>query len=165
MASRDLQQEIEQFLYGEARLLDAGRFGEWLELFADDVRYFVPTRETRLAGERIVSAEGELALMEDDKRSLGLRIKRFDTGLAHAETPRSRTRHFVMNLEILREDGNELEVHSNVLVFQARMEKAESFFVGKREDVLRRSDGGWRIARRTVILDQILLPRAISIFF
>ena len=36
-----LIREVEQFLYREARLLDERRFHEWLQLFADDVRYFL----------------------------------------------------------------------------------------------------------------------------
>ncbi len=39
--------EVEQFLYREARLLDERRFHEWLELFADDVRYWMPVRMSR----------------------------------------------------------------------------------------------------------------------
>ena len=39
--------EVEQFLYREARLLDSYRFAEWLELFCEDVRYWMPTRSNR----------------------------------------------------------------------------------------------------------------------
>jgi 3-phenylpropionate/cinnamic acid dioxygenase small subunit len=39
--------EVEQFLYREARLLDERRFHEWLELFTDDVRYWMPVRSNR----------------------------------------------------------------------------------------------------------------------
>ena len=42
---RDLQLEVERFLYDEAALLDERRFWEWLELFTDDVRYWMPLRE------------------------------------------------------------------------------------------------------------------------
>ena len=40
----ELIREVEQFLYREARLLDERRFHEWLELFTDDVRYWMVTR-------------------------------------------------------------------------------------------------------------------------
>ena len=43
----DLIRDIEQFLYHEARLLDARRLSEWLDLFTDDVRYWMPVRSTR----------------------------------------------------------------------------------------------------------------------
>jgi 3-phenylpropionate/cinnamic acid dioxygenase small subunit len=56
-------------------------------------------------------------------------------------------------------------VDCNLLVYQARLEKTECFFVGRREDLLRRASSGWQIARRKIVLDQILLPRSISLFF
>ncbi len=39
-----LQQEIEDFLYREADLLDQRQFREWLDLLADDLVYFMPIR-------------------------------------------------------------------------------------------------------------------------
>ena len=39
--------EVEQFLYREARLLDERQFHEWLELFTDDVRYWMAGRRNR----------------------------------------------------------------------------------------------------------------------
>ena len=43
----EIIREVEQFLYREARLLDARRFHEWLELLTDDVRYWMPVRTSR----------------------------------------------------------------------------------------------------------------------
>jgi ethylbenzene dioxygenase beta subunit len=43
----DLTQEVQQFLYREARLLDERRFHEWLELFTDNVRYWMGGRCNR----------------------------------------------------------------------------------------------------------------------
>ena len=42
-----LRRDVEQFLYREARLLDERRFHEWLELFTDDVRYWMASRNNR----------------------------------------------------------------------------------------------------------------------
>jgi len=39
--------EVERFYYDEAALLDAHRYDEWLALFSDDARYFMPIRRTR----------------------------------------------------------------------------------------------------------------------
>ena len=39
-----LTQEIAQFLYAEAELLDERRHDEWLALLADDIRYWMPMR-------------------------------------------------------------------------------------------------------------------------
>jgi len=129
MSNRELQHEIEQFLYREARLLDDRLFDDWLELFTDHVKYWMPPRDTTVEREDSTRRLGETSLFEDDKRFPVLRVRRFDTGLAHAEQPPSRTRHFDMNLELLEDAGDEIEVHSNILVFQSRLEKTENFFV------------------------------------
>ena len=47
----ELQQEIEQFLYRESRILDDRRYEEWYALLADDLHYFMPTRYNRLKRE------------------------------------------------------------------------------------------------------------------
>ena len=42
-----LQFAVEQFYFDEAALLDAHRYEEWVALFTDDTRYFMPIRRTR----------------------------------------------------------------------------------------------------------------------
>ena len=39
-----LKEEIEELLYREAELLDERRFEDWLDLFTEDARYFMPMR-------------------------------------------------------------------------------------------------------------------------
>jgi biphenyl 2,3-dioxygenase beta subunit len=41
-----LVRQVEQFAYREARLLDERRFHEWLELFAEDIHYWMAQRTT-----------------------------------------------------------------------------------------------------------------------
>lgn len=168
VVDRDLQHEVEQFLYREARLLDERRFHEWLDLLTDDVYYWVPVRETNQQRPDGFHEEGELAVsyMNDNKDFLTMRIKRLDTGQAHAETPPSRTRHLITNVEI-ETDGasDEITVHSNFMLFQSRRERSDYSYMGKREDRLRRVDGAWKIARRKVFLDHAILPRGPSVLF
>jgi ethylbenzene dioxygenase beta subunit len=45
--NEDVIREVEQFLYRETRLLDERHFHEWLELLADDVRYWMSGRSNR----------------------------------------------------------------------------------------------------------------------
>jgi len=162
----DLQHEVEQFLYSEVQLLSERRYREWLDLLAEDIRYWMPVRETRDGdGNGIAGPEG-LAIFDDDKTFLAARVERFYSDVAHAEQPPSRVRYFVSNVVLRARGDGALDVGCNLLVYPARLEKTESFFVGRREDVLRRNAaGGWLIAQRKVVLDQVLLPRSISLFF
>lgn len=163
--SADFQREIEQFLFREVRLLSEGRYREWLVLFTDDVKYWMPIRETRPNAEDSVATEEGVAIFDDDKKFLSARVQRMYSDMAHAERPPSRTRYFVTNVEVERLNESSVRVDCNVLIYQSRLEKTESMYVGRREDVLRKVEGGWRIARRKIVLDHAVLPRSISIFF
>jgi dibenzofuran dioxygenase beta subunit len=162
----ELQHEIEQFLYREARLLDEQRFEEWLGLFTEDTRYWIPIRETAADLPAGVPSDDAIAVahIDDDRAHLKMRVDRLGTRLAHAEIPPSRTRRLIANVEITEGTGDELTVASNFIVYQARKERSEFLIVGKREDRLRRGGSGWLIARRKVVLEQTVLPRSLSVF-
>ena len=165
MAGVELQHSIEQFLYREVRLLSELRYEEWLDLFTDDARYWMPARETVADQPDAVAGEGEMAFFDDDKEFLGMRIERLRSSLAHAERPPSRMRYFVSNVEIDEVSDDEFDVRCNLMVYQSRLERTEVSYVGRREDRLRRQGDLWRIALRKVILDQTLVPRTMSTFF
>ena len=65
----ELQHEIEQFLYHEAQLLDDREYQDWLDLFADDVHYWMPIRSTRVAADEDheFTREWENSYFDDDK--------------------------------------------------------------------------------------------------
>lgn len=177
----EMVQEVERFLYREARLLDERQFHQWLELFTDDVRYWMPMKSNRypisskaisiLDGSRYeeteLSKEGELAILDETKDSLSRRIARLGTGMAWAEDPPSRTRHFISNIEVYPGDtGSELKVYSNYIMYRTRGESEQDFYVGCREDILRKVGGAWKIAYRKIVLDQnVLLAKNVSNFF
>lgn len=160
--------DIEELLYDEAELLDDRRFEEWLELLADDIRYRMPARVNRMARERAYEDNDEAAHFQENKFSLGVRVRRLSTGFAWAEDPPSRTRRLVTNIRVRpgRTDG-EYEVRSNFLLYRTRLETEQDLFAGCRHDVVRRrADGRWEIARRTILLDQnVLLGKNLSVFF
>ena len=110
-----LQQEIEQFLFAEAALLDGRAWRAWLALLADDLRYRMPLRFNRLARQRDheYSRDDESFLFDETKDSMDMRIRRIETGMAWAEEPPSRTRHMVTNVRIEAIDAtDELLVRS-----------------------------------------------------
>lgn len=168
----DLTREVLNFLYREAELLDEGRYREWLDLLAEDVVYRVPVRVTRerpAEGGYGGLAQGMLH-MDEDRTSLEMRVARLETGFAWAEDPPSRLRHFVTNVRIGEPQasprGEEVEVRSNVLVFRSRWDRPEfTFLSAERQDLLRRENGGWKLARRLVILDHSTLPTHNLSFF
>ena len=160
--------EVELFLREEAALVDEGRWNDWLELFTEDARCWMPAFESTPEEELPTGLPDEfrLATIDDDKAFLRMRVKRLGTGLAHAEQPRSRTRHMITNLRLrdVRRSGDDVDVTActNFIVFQARLELSEQLFVGRREDTLRKRVGAWLIARRNIWLDHSVLPHSLS---
>lgn len=166
-AQQALWFELMQFYIREAWLLDERRFGEWLDLFTDDLLYFMPRRKNvpRREAHRELTPLGDLAILEEDKRYLEMRVARLDTGMAWAEDPPSRTRHLVGNLEATPREKGEVEARTAFLVYRSHLETDQQLLSGYREDLLRQANGGWKVARRTIVLDaNVLLDKNLSVF-
>jgi len=159
--------EILEFLYQEAELLDTGRFSEWLELMTEDISYRMPVRVNRGRHMKPDYSE-QTEIFSENIASLRMRIKRLGTDFAWAENPPSRTRHLVTNVRV-RATGNpeELAVRSNILVYRNRSNSSSADILsGERTDVMRKIEGSWHLASRTILLDQVVVgSRNLSIFF
>ena len=164
-----LRHLVEDFYYLEAELLDERKLREWFQLLTEDIRYWMPVRYNTLERPDSVSEElsapGDAYYFDDDWNSLKIRVERAYSKIAWAEVPPSRTRHLITNIRIKNDGGREIEAHSNFLVYRTRQESDKDIFVGARQDLLRRAGDGFKIARRTIILDQAVLnAKNISVF-
>ena len=158
--------EILEFLHQEAEHLDHGQFSDWLGMLTEDVRYRMPVR-SNLAPARSNYKE-KTEFFSENLASLQVRVKRLSTDYAWAEIPRSRTRHLVTNVRVrVTENPQEVEVSSYILVYRNRSNSSShDLLSGERQDTMRRVDGSWRLASRTVLLDQVVVgSRNLSIFF
>lgn len=167
-----LYYELQNFYHDEAALIDEGRYVDWLECFDDDLEYWAPTRTNRTRRQQAlaISDRTGLAFYDETRESLAWRIRRFDTGMAWAEDPPSRTRHLITNLVAFHgEDGEGnrvIEVRTNFLVYRTRLEREEDFFVGTRTDLVRQTDEGFKVFDRRILLDvNVLNSKNISTFF
>ena len=147
--------EVVQFLYKEAELQDQKKNREWLNLWTEDATYFMPLRLTK---EKEVSGLLERRLggfIVDTHEFLEDRVRREETDFAWAENPPSRTRHFVSNIQVEKGGKDEVRVKSNNLIYVHRGDDLsyDTFSYG-RQDILRRVEGNWKIASRTIISDQ-----------
>ena len=169
-----LTQEITEFLYAEAELLDERRYDEWLALLSEDIRYWMPMRRNVKYDDttREFTREGEdISWFDEGKDTLARRVRQIQTGIHWAEEPRSRITHMVSNVQLLELVGDaneprEVSVKSRFLIYRNRVETETDLLVGKREDTVRRDGSGWLIARRKIILDQnVLLTKNLTFFF
>lgn len=167
----DLQHEIEQFYYWEAKLLNDRRFDEWFELLAADIHYFMPIRTTRILRDTRLeySGTGEYAHFDDDAQMMKGRMRKITSDVSWSENPASRTRHLVSNVMIA--DGTvegEYEISSAFIVYRNRLERQLDIFAGERRDTLRRTttEAGFEIVNRTILIDQsTILANNLSFFF
>ena len=175
LAYFELKQDIEEFLYQEADLLDGRKFRDWLDLLAEDLVYFMPIRRNVKFGEhdeRENTRQGEgISWFDEDKWTVTKRVEQILTGVHYAEEPLSRVTHMVSNIRLLdvkpsAEKPEEVTVGSRFLVYQSRVEYENYTFIGRRTDILRRHGESWLIARRELILEQnVLMAKNLSILF
>ena len=141
------REQIEDFLYYEAALLDEWRLDEWLELLTEDASYYVPSTDMPDGDHRTT-----LFLIADDALRLRSRVRQLMGKSAHAETPRSRTRRMISNVRIRGVEGETIQVTANFVVYRMRYELVDTY-VGRYEYTLVQRDGALKIRERRAILD------------
>jgi 3-phenylpropionate/cinnamic acid dioxygenase small subunit len=156
--------EIVGFLYDEAALLDQQRFQEWAQSLAEDLAYTAPLRITRQgAAGRDRSVIRTTQHYDDDYGSIMARLERLKTKSAWAEDPPSRTRRLVSNVRVWETaKPEEFQVESYLLLTRSRYEYSDLMHIScARYDLLRRAPGGgFKLARREIILDQSVIGMA-----
>jgi p-cumate 2,3-dioxygenase beta subunit len=141
------RQDISDFLVDEAALLDQFKFDDWLALFTPDAHNMIPPLDVREAGPR-----DALYLVNDDMRRLTSRVRQYQGRAMHVENPPARTRRIVSNVRILSDDGEELRVTANFIVYRVRGDDVDPY-IGRYEHRLVRTDEGLRFKERKSILD------------
>lgn len=159
MPGPDPYPDICRLLFREAELLDAGEVRTWLDEIVDrDILYEVPIRTTRERGAGDVFSDEGFHLRETHA-TLTTRVLRLETEYAWAEDPPSRTRRYVTNVMVDPAGDDGWNVSSNLLVFRSRYDSTDHVLVSSlRRDVIRRRSNGFRLVRRTVLLDHTALP-------
>lgn len=107
------QNMIEQFLYREARYLDDRQFEKWLECYADDVVYWMPSWDD--GDELVENPETDISLIYyPNKGGLVDRVFRIRTERSSATSlPEPRTSHNISNVEVISRDGDLVDIRFN----------------------------------------------------
>src|SRR5690606_10532805 len=107
------QNYIEQFLYREARYLDDREFEKWLDCYADDVVYWMPSwgDDDRLTED----PQTQISLIYyPNKGGLEDRVFRIRTERSSATSiPEPRTSHNISNVEVIERRGDLVDVRFN----------------------------------------------------
>jgi benzoate/toluate 1,2-dioxygenase beta subunit len=118
--SLDLQ-HCEQFLLHEARLLDDGKFDDWLALFTPEAWYWVPSEPDQADPVETVS------LIYDDRRLLETRVRRLASPRMYSQEPRSRTSRMIGNVSIEETGKGFASVRSKFMMIEYRREQQRLF--------------------------------------
>lgn len=116
--------KVEQFLFLEARCLDdAERWDEWLELFTDDARYWIPYRKDQ--PDPVYHA----SIIYEDKPLMEARIRKLQHPRSWSQQPRSRTARIVGNilLDGITPDAGDIIVHSSFQMQEFRLHKYQPY--------------------------------------
>ena len=136
----------QQFIAHEARLLDEQRLDEWLALFAEDGRYWVP-----LQGAEQEDGAAHNALADEDRLLLSLRIARLKNPKAHSQHPRSRCQHVLQASTQLAGDDSACELRTPFLYIESRGDR-QLLLAGACTHRLVRAGADWRIRLKRVDL-------------
>ncbi|HVZ44196.1 MAG TPA: aromatic-ring-hydroxylating dioxygenase subunit beta [Ramlibacter sp.] len=142
---RAVLEDVTQFIYREARLQDEHRYDEWEKLWTHDGLYWVPAN-----GEG-GDPEHEMSIIYDNRSRIGLRVRQFYTGKRFSQTPQSRLRRLVSNVEVVEDDGREIRAASNAMVFESQT-RGDTVWASRNEYTLRREGEDLRMVRKKVVL-------------
>lgn len=95
------ERELQAFIYHEARLLDERRWDQWLALFTEDGRYWVP-----LQGGAQADDGAHNSIADENHLLLSLRIERLKNPRAHSQHPASGCQHVLQQPSLERTDAD-----------------------------------------------------------
>ena len=153
----ELRTEIEQFLFLEARYIDEQRWGPWLDLFQDEAIYWMPTDRHQ------DDPYAQASIIYEDKLGLELRIQRRGHPQAHSLDRVPESTHLISNimLDELNGQANKFKISSSFIAlgYQEDIRNSQTVYGGRVFHDLARIDGGLKITRKKVVLNNCDAPQ------
>lgn len=148
----DLQHRVEQFLNREASLMDENRYEDWLALFTEDCRYWIPSNREGADPTR------EVSILYGDHAMLETHVRRLASGKAFAQSPPSRMCRIVANVVADADDADEIEASASFVVVEIRLH-AQRLHAGRSLYRLVEHNGGLAIRYKQINLVGIDEPQ------
>lgn len=118
---------VRDFLYREARNLDDKDWDSWLELYAADASFWMPSWDDN--DELTEDPQSEISLIWYGNRGgLEDRVFRIKTERSSASIPDTRTSHNISNIEILEQADGLCKVRFNWHTLSFRYKTVDSYF-------------------------------------
>jgi 3-phenylpropionate/cinnamic acid dioxygenase small subunit len=141
------EQELVGFVVREARLIDEQLFDEWLDLFTEDARYWMPLDMGQ------TDPLLEQSLFYDDKLLLRIRVERLKGAKTYSQKPKSRCHHVLQTpvVECIDHEANRYETWTPFHYFESRRDE-QTLYAGWSRHHLVREGGALRIKLKRVDL-------------
>jgi len=135
--------ELDELYTGYVHCLDSDELEHWPDFFTEDCFYRITSAENYDAGM-------PLGLIHATSRNM---LKDRVSALREANIYEpQRYRHLVSSIKIVGEHGDALGLVANFMVVRTIQEGDMTFFgAGRYVDQVRRTDGGWKFARKDVV--------------
>ena len=118
---------VRDFLYREARYLDDRQWDDWLEMYAADATYWMPSWDDN--DELTEDPQREISLIWYGNRTgLEDRVFRIKTERSSASVPDTRTSHNISNIELLEQADGLCKVRFNWHTLSFRYKTVDSYF-------------------------------------
>ncbi len=154
---------VAEFLYREARLLDARKFGDWVNLFCEDAVFWAPA--VGMDGEYTTDPEVSLNFIYIVGRAgLEARVFRVESGGSLASNPLPHTRHLVTNVAVDSDGPAEVTAFANTQIVAYCEARGQQIINGSYEYVLRKDNGSLRIARKKILLLEYVIDGYFDFF-
>ncbi|KXO06848.1 aromatic-ring-hydroxylating dioxygenase subunit beta [Marinobacter excellens] len=156
--------EIRDFLYSEQRCLDDKDYDQWLEHYAKDAEYWVPSWD--VDGELTEDPQSEISLMYYARRDgLEDRVFRLQTGRSSSSSqPEPRTLHMLSNLEVATASDSDAEVRYNWVTNSVRHDTVNTYFGCAFVILVRSEDGKLKIKRKKIVLKNDCIHQVVDIY-
>ncbi|PLC50363.1 hypothetical protein CR159_07845 [Pollutimonas subterranea] len=143
---------IETLILHEAELLDAGQLEDWLALYTEDARYWIPIDEN-------IDPLKESSIIYDNRVRLAMRVEQIVNQARVAQTPKSLTMRMVTNIQI--ELSDEFSATARYCLHLTEVRSGDwrqrglgemRVFPGRCSLQARLVDGAWKISAKKIVL-------------
>jgi benzoate/toluate 1,2-dioxygenase beta subunit len=155
-------EQVQAFLYREARLLDDRQWDDWLACYHPDAEFWMPAWDD---DDRLTTdPQGEISLIYYPNRSgLEDRVFRIKTERSAASMPEPRTGHHLNNIEILSQGEGEVSLRFNWHTLSHRYKTTDSYF-GTSHYVLDTRGPSPLIRRKLIVLKNDYIHHVVDVY-
>jgi len=111
------REQVIDFIYDEARMLDEGRYDEWLSLWLEDGHYWMPLDYKQTDPHLVTS------MLYEDMFMLRLRVERLNGARTFSQKPKSRCHHVIQRPFIDEMSEDRIVTNSSMHYVETRLDE------------------------------------------